>query len=178
MRIRFLLRNYLILGLWTTISFLFTRESVFAQTVVTVASEAALRDAMAIGGLVRCSFDGTITLSNAIDVTLDVTLDAQGRSVVISGNNSNRIFSVESGVTFSATNVVFANGSHVGQDGQGAQNGFPGQGGAIFIDGGTVWLSSCTLVSNSVTGGRAGTSTLSYVGGEGQGAPSLCEEVQ
>src|SRR5262249_56330096 len=83
--------------------------------VVTVASEAALRNAIAIGGLVRCCFNGTITLSNTIDVARDVTLDAHGRSVVISGNNSNRIFNVASGVTFSATNLVFANGRNVGQ---------------------------------------------------------------
>ena len=74
--------------------------------VVTVATEAALRNAMAIGGLVRCCFNGTITLSNTIDVTRDVTLDAHARLVVISGNNSNRIFNVAPGVNFSATNLV------------------------------------------------------------------------
>jgi hypothetical protein len=165
---RVLSRNYLLFGLWIALSFLFAKVSVIAQpsNVVTVASEAALRDAMAMGGLVRCSFDGTITLSNAIDVTLDVTLDAQGHSVVISGNKSNRIFTVESGVTFSATNVVFANGRHVGQNGQGA-DGFPGQGGAIFSVGGTVQLVSCALLSNSVTGGQGG--APGGIGGKGQG---------
>jgi hypothetical protein len=174
-----LFRNYLLVGLLIAFSFLFAEESVFAQSnVVTVASEAALRDAMAMGGLVVCSFDGTITLSNRIDVTRDVTLDAHGRSVVISGNNSNRIFNVASGVNFSVTNVVFANGRNVGANGadQGdipGQPGSPGQGGAIFIDGGTVWLNSCMLTSNSVAGGRAGTNAYPYpvadVGGDGQG---------
>src|SRR5215471_15283506 len=108
---RVLSRDYLFFALLIVFSFLLAEESVFAQSnVVTVASEAALRDAMAMGGLVVCSFDGTITLSNAIDVTRDVTLDAHGHSVAISGNNSNRIFTVASGVNFSATNVVFANG--------------------------------------------------------------------
>jgi hypothetical protein len=128
--------------------------------VVTSASEAELRNAMAIGGLVRCCFNGTITLSNTIDVTRDVTLDAHGRSVVISGNNSNRIFAVASGVNFSATNVVFANGQNVGQP------ALPGQGGAIFSIGGLVWLTSCTLISNSVTGGVA---PSGGTGGAGQG---------
>jgi len=146
--------------------------------VVTAASEAELRNAMAIGGLVRCCFNGTITLSNTIDVTRDVTLDAHSRSVVISGNDAVRLFKVASGVTFSATNVVFAHGRTVGLDGasQGdtiGQPGNPGQGGGIFIDGGTVWLNFCTLISNSVAGGKAGTNTYPYpvadVGGEGQG---------
>jgi hypothetical protein len=142
--------------------------AVFAQAsnVVTVGSEAALRDAMAKGGLVRCSFDGTITLSNTIDVTLDVTLDALGHSVVISGNNSNRIFIVESGVTFSATNLVFANGRNVGQ---GVVNPpGPGQGGAIYSVGGTIQLISCALLSNSVTGG-SGPPGAGWPGGKGEG---------
>ena len=129
--------------------------------VVTVATEAALRNAMAIGGLVRCCFNGTITLSNTIIVTRNVTLDAHNRSVVISGNNSNRLFNVQSGVTFSATNLVFANGRHVGQIG-----GYPGRGGAIYSDGGTVQLVSCALLSNSVTGGQGATNGI---GGLGQG---------
>lgn len=141
--------------------------------VVTVASEAALRNAMAIGGLVRCCFNGTITLSNTIDVMRNVTLDAHNRSVVISGNDSVRLFNIASGVTFSATNLVFAHGRNVGLNGVDPLPGQPGQGGAIFNDGGTVWLNSCVLVGNSVTGGKAGTNTYPYppgdVGGPGQG---------
>jgi hypothetical protein len=137
--------------------------------VITVASEAALRNAIAIGGLVRCCFNGTITLSNTIIVTRDVTLDAHNRSVVISGNNSNRIFNVASGVNFSATNLVLANGRHVGQNGQAAQNGFPGQGGAIYSVGGTVQLVSCALLSNSVIGGQGGAGSTNGIGGKGQG---------
>jgi Divergent InlB B-repeat domain/Immunoglobulin I-set domain len=146
--------------------------------VVTVASEAALRNAIAIGGLVRCCFNGTITLSNTIIVTRNVTLDARNRSVVISGNNSNRIFIVASGVKFSATNVVFANGRNVGQNGPDAgaspaQDGYPGRGAAIYSDGGTIQLISCTLSSNSVTGGHGGAGSTTYptngIGGKGQG---------
>jgi hypothetical protein len=146
--------------------------------VVTVASEAALRNAIAIGGLVRCCFHGTITLSNTIIVTRNVTLDAHDRTVVISGSNSNRIFIVATGVKFSATNLVFANGRHVGLNGPDAgvspaQDGYPGRGAAIYSDGGTVQLISCTLVSNSVTGGRGGAASTTYptvgIGGLGQG---------
>ena len=166
---RVLFRNYWLVGLWIALSFLSAEDSVFAQSnVVTEASEAALRDAMAMGGLVVCSFNGTITLSNTIDVTRNVTLDAHNRSVVISGNNSNRIFIVASGVKFSATNLVFANGLNVGQIG-----GYPGRGGAIYSDGGTIQLISCTLSSNSVTGGQGSTGSPTYttngIGGVGQG---------
>jgi hypothetical protein len=147
-------------GAATNSAMLTITNGCIGTNVVTVASEAALRNAMAIGGLVRCCFNGTISLSNTIDVTRDVTLDAHGRSVVISGNNSNRIFTVAPGVNFSATNVVFANGRNV------AQPAFPGQGGGIFSMGGSVWLTSCVLVSNSVVGAAA---PIGGTGTAGQG---------
>jgi len=146
--------------------------------VVASADEAALRAAIAAGGKVRCCFNGTITLSSNIDVTRDVTLDAHGRSVVLSGNNAVRLFTIEPGVHFSATNLVFANGRNVGQNGTNsssgpAQAGFPAQGGAIFNNGGAVSLISCSLVSNSVTGGTGGSAPGPFIGngagGDGQG---------
>lgn len=150
--------------------------------VVTAASEQELRAAIAIGGNIRLCFNGTVTLTNTIDITHDVILDAHNRTVVISGNNAVRLFNVNSGVTFGATNIVFANGRDVGENGadaggQPAQPGLPGEGGAILNDGGNVILVSCLLSNNSVVGGMGGTAAYPYpdngAGGEGLGGAIL-----
>ncbi|HMP84605.1 MAG TPA: choice-of-anchor Q domain-containing protein, partial [Verrucomicrobiota bacterium] len=150
--------------------------------VVESASETELRNAINIGGNIRLCFNGAITLTNTIDITHDVTLDARNRAVVISGNNAVRLFNVSPGVTFAATNLVFANGRHVGQNGanagaQPAQPGFPGEGGAILNNEGTVRLVSCLLTNNSVMGGMGGLRGFPYpddgIGGEGRGGAIL-----
>ncbi|HYG35530.1 MAG TPA: choice-of-anchor Q domain-containing protein, partial [Clostridia bacterium] len=87
---------------------------------------------------------------------------------------------VNPGVTLSITNLILANGRDVGTNGANAsafghpaENGYPGQGGAILNDGGTVWLMSCVLSNNSVVGGRGGAYAQPYPdngkAGEGQG---------
>jgi hypothetical protein len=83
--------------------------------VVSIPSETALREAIAAGGVVTFAFNGTITLSNTVEITRDVALDARGRSVAISGNNSVRLFQVHPGVRFAATNLIFRDGRHLGQ---------------------------------------------------------------
>jgi uncharacterized repeat protein (TIGR02543 family) len=148
--------------------------------VVSVATQAALQSAIGVGGIVTFGFNGTITVTSTINITNNVTMDASGRTVVISGNDAVSLFNVSPGVTFSATNLVMVNGSVVGQNGANggsatpAQNGAPGQGGAIFDNGGTVQLIGCTLASNSVTGGMGGSATeglyeTNAFGGAGQG---------
>ncbi len=161
-------------------AWLIITNSCFGTNVVLSPSEAELRNAIAIGGVVRCCFNGAITLSSTIDITHDVTLDAHDRLVVISGNNAVRLFKVNPGVTFAATNVVFAYGRHVGQDGapagtQPAQPGMPGEGGAFFIDTGTLQLSSCVLATNSAAGGNGGNGNYNYPldsGANGTGGPA------
>lgn len=127
--------------------------------VVSVATEAALREAIARGGLVRLCFNGTIVLGNTISVAKDVILDARNRNVVISGNDAVRLFSVLPDVTFGATNVVFANGRHTGEAGVVVEQvpipGSPGEGGAFFCDRGTIKLTSCILSNNTASGGKA-----------------------
>jgi hypothetical protein len=134
---------------------------------VTTASEAALLEAIARGGMVSLCFNGTIALSAEITIDHDVALVAQNRSVILDGNHSNRLFRVRPGVTFSLTNLVLANGADVGQAGVSAdtqppQPGSPGEGGAILSEGGQVRLSGCMLLSNSVAGGMGGAGNASY----------------
>jgi len=149
------------------------------SNVLMACDEAGLRAAMSRGGTVRFCCNGTITLSNAIDVTRNVSLDASDRAVVISGNNPVRLFNVSAGVTFALTNVVLANGHHQGKDGvnasatQPATSGEPGIGGAIYNSGGNVQLVSCVLSNNQARGGMggAGSQQLRYSapGADGRG---------
>lgn len=140
--------------------------------VVHSASEGELRSAIAIGGLVRCCFNGTVVLTNTIEITHDVILDAQDRNVTISGNDAVRLFNVRPGVTFSATNIAFVHGRQVGTNGASAgaqppQPGQPAEGGAIYCNGGTLQLIQCLLATNSAVGGTGGTGNVLVAGAAG-----------
>jgi hypothetical protein len=152
-------------------------NSCSGPNVVTEPTEASLRSAMSRGGQVRICCNGIITLSSTIDVTNDVTLDASDRSVTISGNYSVRLFNVARGVNLSITNLTLANGVHIGGNGANvpagpALRGLPGEGAAIFADGGTVRLVRSTLTGNAVAGGTGGKTSGSITngpGGDGRG---------
>jgi hypothetical protein len=152
------------------------RGSCAGTNVVSTCTEASLRTAIAAGGVVTLCCNGTITLTNTIEIARDVALDARGRNVTLSGGNAVRLFNVAPGVRFSLTNVVLANGRHVGRDGTNgvgqppfgslSESGFPGWGGAIFNNGGIVEMVSSTLMNNRAVGGRGG---RGEVGGSGSG---------
>jgi hypothetical protein len=160
-------------------------NSCSGSNVVSEPAEASLRAAMSFGGLVRICCNGTITLSSTIDVTDDVILDASGRSIAIDGNNAVRLFKVSPGVTFALTNLTLVNGRNTGQNGANAgdlpvefggapaEPGSPGEGGAIFNDGGMVRLVASIVTSNSVAGGKGGAQSQQFpvtgLGGEGRG---------
>jgi hypothetical protein len=114
--------------------------------VVYSADEASLRAAIKIGGWVGLAFNGTVTITNTINITNNVILDGKNVSAVISGGNAVRLFYVAPGVTFCATNLTLANGSCVVTSGE---PGTSADAGAIYNDGGTVTLISCTLTNNS-----------------------------
>jgi len=147
--------------------------------VVTVASDAAFRAAVAIGGHVRLCFNGTVTLTNTIDVLKNTTIDGSGLSVVISGNNAVRLFNVNTGASLVLSNLVMANGRHVGTNGadapapMAARNGEAAMGGAIYNAGGFVRLVSCVFSNNHVQGGRGGAgnsgSRTNGIGGDALG---------
>jgi hypothetical protein len=135
--------------------------------VVTTPSESALRAAIATGGYVRLCFNGTVTLTEPLNITKDVSLDASFRDITLSGNNATRIFNVSTNVTLAVTNLTLANGKHRGDDH--AAGGRPGFGGAILNQGGTVILSTCTLTNNSAIGGNALASETLTSGGSASG---------
>ena len=52
----------------------------------------SLRTAISAGGWIGLEFNGTVALTNAVNITNNVILDATGFSVTISGGNAVRIF--------------------------------------------------------------------------------------
>jgi len=119
--------------------------------LVTVCNDAALRQAVAIGGLIRFCCNGVITLANSIDVAKDTILDASGRSVVISGNNAVRLFSVSTNTTFVLSNLSLIGGSYAGTNATQFAAGA-----AIISTGGNVRLVSCVLSNNAARDSSGG----------------------
>jgi len=117
-----------------------------STNVVHSPDESSLRAAIKIGGWVSLGFSGTVTITNTINITNNVILDGSGVSAVISGGSAVRLFYVAPGVTFSLTNVILANGSCIVTNGS---PGTPADAGAIYNDGGTVNLFSCTVTNDS-----------------------------
>jgi hypothetical protein len=103
--------------------------------VVTNCTEAALRAAIAGGGLVTFACDGTITLASTITNDVNLTLDGSGRQVTISGGGAVRLFYVMTNVQFTAVNLTLA-------------NGFASAGGAVRNSAGRVSLIGVTLRTN------------------------------
>ncbi len=114
----------------------------WAGGTVTNATEAALRAAMAGGGLVTFACDGTITLTNTVTNVLNTILDGTGHRIAISGGNAVRVFDVPTNSTLTVIHLTvasgYAYGLYLGQ----------GFGAGIANEGGTVNLVGITLQSN------------------------------
>ncbi len=110
---------------------------------MTDCTEAALRAALAGGGVVRFACDGTITLASTITNAADTTLDGSGHPVTISGGNAVRVFWVSTDSTLALVNLTIANGS---------SSGFVLGGAGILNAGGTVNATNCAFWDNDNTG--------------------------
>ncbi|PYK01556.1 MAG: hypothetical protein DME23_03905, partial [Verrucomicrobia bacterium] len=81
--------------------------------VIDDCSDTSLRAAAGNGGsyFFDCGTNPTtIALTNTIVVTADVTFDGAGQSIVISGGNAVRLFTINPGVNFTLKNLVLASG--------------------------------------------------------------------
>ncbi len=105
-----------------------------SSAVVNVCDEASLRAALVGGGTITFGCDGTITLTNTLVISSDTVLDATGRNVTLSGGGSNRVLTINTGVTFTATNLIIANGRST-------------NGAGIFNEG-NLRLINCQVISN------------------------------
>ena len=143
-------------------------------STVSTCDEAGLREALNDGGTVTFSCDGTIRLSSPILIVRDTTLDANGHNVTLSGDDSVRLLEVSSGITLGLVNITLANGRDMGALDPASASGGPGQGGAMKVQGGTVWALNCRLVGNKAVGdqgkdGNAATFIPPGAGGAGEG---------
>ncbi len=75
--------------------------------VVTNADEASLVAAMNGGGTVTFACNGIIVLSNTLEISNNLVLDATGHTIALSGSNACQIFTIDNGVTLDATNLAF-----------------------------------------------------------------------
>jgi hypothetical protein len=88
---------------------------------------------------------GKIFLTSQIEVTDDLTITGAGRdALTLSGSNVGRIFFVSNNADLSATSLGMTEGRVVS-----------GDGGAIFIDSGSVSLTDCLLFGNAAANGGA-----------------------
>ena len=92
--------------------------------------------------------DYTIILADELAIDKNLTIDGAGRSVTIDGDNSTRVFSVSSGITFNLQNLTVAGGKADG-------------GGGIYNNG-TTNVANCTISGNSAGGSGGG--ILNYPG--------------
>jgi len=134
----------------------------------------AILDANAAnGGTINITVGGVISLQNPLPpISAAITLN--GNNILVSGNNSVRVFFVDApvaNVTFN--NLLIIGGRAKGGDGGNEGGGGLGAGGGVFVNAGNLLLSNVTLASNSAIGGNGGGASanngLNYGGGGGLG---------
>ncbi|WP_245332584.1 autotransporter-associated beta strand repeat-containing protein [Bradyrhizobium erythrophlei] len=142
----------------------------------------ALLQASATGGTI--TFDAglagqTINVGNIAGSALiasaaaPITIDGSGApGLILSGDNTNRVFFVQSG-SLDIANLTIANGRAAGGDGgfgNGGGGGGLGAGGAVYAAAGSsVTVSSVTFSQNSAVGGAGGAGGSPGYGGGGGG---------
>jgi hypothetical protein len=129
--------------------------------VVSECTQFALQRALTNGGTVTFTQACSITLTNTLEITRDVVLDAGGNSVSISGNNAVRILTVASNLSVVIKNLTLTAGVAT-------------EGGALRIEPGTsVKLVGCLVSSNRALGpnGAAGIDGNDTYGTGGDGSP-------
>jgi len=122
-----------------------------ADSVVSPCDQLGLEAAIAEGGTITFDCDGMIVITNTITISEDLTLDATGHSVTISGpgtTNAVRLFLVEPDVNFTLVNLKLINGLST-------------NGGAIFLDEGSILMASACVFSNNIAFGSNGVSGAS-----------------
>jgi hypothetical protein len=100
---------------------------------------------MAGGGTVTFACDGTIPLSDTIEIGTNTVLDGGGSQITISGGKAVRVFYVDTHVHFTLINLTIADGQC-------------DYGAGIYNDGGQLILERCRFSSNAA-GGAGGVDT-------------------
>ncbi|MFA7672623.1 MAG: InlB B-repeat-containing protein [Clostridia bacterium] len=102
---------------------------------------------------------GTIILGSSLpNISRDLTIDATGANIIISGNDLYRVFYIDSGAV-SIRNLTIAHGKAAGGNGAtnwNGENGGNAYGGGLCVAGGTVNLINISFSYNSAIGGQGG----------------------
>jgi CSLREA domain-containing protein len=109
------------------------------------------------------ALSGVITLKTEIVISRNLAIiGPDKKSIIISGNNSTRVFLIHSPIHFTIKNLTIANGSVKGKRGATEDLGKPGhagenaEGAGLLNNGGVVTVENCTFRNNKVQGGDGG----------------------
>src|SRR5438874_446295 len=146
---------------------------VFAAGQLFTCDESNLDTALSGGGLVRLHCDGTIVFSSTKTITGTTFIDANGHNVTFDGNDTRRLFIINSGASLTLQGLTLTRGRDFGAD---AFAPSAGQGGALY-NSGTVVINRCIFSNNQVRGGsailgpifRTVNGQVGAVGGDGAG---------
>jgi hypothetical protein len=132
----------------------------YAGGVVTNCTEADLRGALVVGGLVTFECDGALALSSSLVISNDTTIDATGHAIMLTTGAVIQPFGlvqVNPGVTLALNHLTLANGFARGTNSAiGNGTGGGGIGGAVWNNGGTLQASDCVFSNNMALGGTGG----------------------
>ncbi len=160
-------RSRIVFGLHVALALFSAR--LLPAAIVDHCDETGLTAAVAEGGLVTFVCDGTIPLTHTLVVQRDLTLDASGHQVTLSGGLAVRVFDVSASATLTLVHLTLADGRAVGMDGAAYQPGRPGQGGAMRVQDAAVIALDCHFTDNVATGGAGGDSSNALFGPPGSG---------
>lgn len=118
-----------------------------SATQVTNTTQSALMTALAGGGTVTFTVDGTINLSQTLIIATNVVLDGVGHNVSINGSNGVRVFFVNPGINFTVKNLSVIKGSVVGTNSTNVASGA-----GIYNNTGIVAVVNCVFSSNMAVG--------------------------
>src|SRR5438270_304198 len=132
------------------VTFLFSLPA-FAAGQLFTCDESNFDAALASAGLVRFHCDGTIVFSSTKTITGNTFIDANGHNVIFDGNDTRRLFIVNSGASLTLQGLTLTRGHDFGADGFTPS---AGQGGAVY-NSGTLVVNRCVFSNNQVRGGSA-----------------------
>jgi hypothetical protein len=139
-------------------------------------TEAAFRHAVLTEAKVTFSTDANITLTSPLAIPYGLVIDGTGHQVTISGGKAVQIFSIDSGVNLTLSNLTLTGGYSIGaagsSSGDAPGNGGPAFAGAVYNSAGVLTAVDCVLSNNEAIGGRGGNGHFPVpagVGGPGSG---------
>jgi hypothetical protein len=148
------------LRIWVGLALLLQPILAQGDGALTNLSFTTLSKLVATGGVVVIKVDGTIIFDNALAITRDTVIDAEGRTMTFDGQKLYRLFNVSGGATLGLNNLTLRNGSS-------------DSGGAIKITGATLLATNCDFTSNQAIGANGGNGSpgQNSVGEAGGGKP-------